>query len=138
MRIIAVDPGGTTGWAEWEAGKLTAFGQGEDWQATTTFLLSREPDILVVESFHITTETAKKARSYDALYMIGALGYEASLRGIRMAMQAPSMRMFATPKKLEAMGWKPRGDHAIQATRHLLTFLFDDHIIGPEAFRGDS
>lgn len=123
MKIIAIDPGGTTGVAGYED-SLFYTGEVGAWETAVDYVLALEPDIVVCESFHITAQTLKVARSYDALYMIGTLKYELPKRGIELVMQTPSERQFATPKKLAAVGWKVKGDHATQATRHLLTYLF--------------
>ena len=122
--VVAVDPGGTTGVAVWSRDAVLVYAQCDDWQQAVDYVLATHPDVIVCESFHITTQTAKKSRSYDALYMIGALLYECNKRGVPLTLQAPSERQFATPKKLAAIGWQPRGDHATQAARHLLTYLF--------------
>ena len=139
VRVIAVDPGGTTGYAEWDSERgLIAFGQIDEWMTACSLLLDRHPDVIVCESFRITVETAKKARSYDALYQLGVFKYECAKLGIAYDVQAPGDRMFATPKKLATMGWEPKGDHAKSATMHLLTWLFNNgHITPLELSLGD-
>lgn len=142
MKIIAVDPGGTTGMAHWSDTAalpgLQWWEQIDRWQSAVDQILLRKPDVVVCESYHITARTLKLARSYDALYMIGALEHYAHLGHFKLDMQPPSARTFATPKKLERLGWRPTGDHATQATRHLVVWLFEHGMITVEELSGDS
>lgn len=129
MICLAVDPGGTTGyaWAEMhEAGELRVFA----WQDPPMDFLSWAHNHIesnpfcevVVERYTITQKTIKLSRQSDALEVTGALRYLAYLYGDRkIIQQGPSdvMRLF-TDDRLKALGWYvPDKEHANDALRHL-------------------
>lgn len=136
MRVLALDPGGTTGWAfaDTDTG-FVEFGEVGNglFGIMPLVIMSHDLDNLVVESFTITAHTAKIARSNDALYIIGTTWWHCKQNDIAFTLQKPADRKFATPEKFKRLGWNPTGDHATQAAKHLLLFLFRQGLIEPEA-----
>lgn len=130
MRIIAVDPGGTTGLARVDTEDLTTFASFEqpplEAIATVELLTSSGTvDLVVMEDFRISQQTIKKTRQYDALWSIGAIRYLAWRDGIPVEMRTPGERDFATNARLKEMGWRnpSNGGHRDDASRHLLVTL---------------
>lgn len=129
MICMAVDPGGTTGyaWAERVAGEVKVYA----WQDPPMDFLewahghiaSAHPDLeCVVERYTITQRTIKLSRQTDALEVTGALRYLMhAYRQSNIIQQNPSdvMRLF-TNKRLKKLGWYvPGKEHANDALRHL-------------------
>lgn len=127
VRVIAIDPGKTTGWAAWnsETDKFLA-GQMPLFEFLYWYETSMTGDFeTVVESYIITAGTLTKSRQYWSLEGIGAIKYLAERDGRKVTMQSPAeAKKFATPEKLKAVGWwVPGKDHAQDAARHLLVFV---------------
>lgn len=147
MRIIAVDPGSTTGYAIHDS-KYHRF-MSE--QAPAYLALTRvkhaldhdipQTDLVVCESFHISAQTLKKTRagSMDAIETIGALRYICRTRGIPFETQTPAERAFATNARLKQLGWRnpTPGGHADDAARHLLVACIREELIDPSIFLED-
>jgi hypothetical protein len=134
MRVFAVDPGGSTGFAEWRDGRFRAW--WEPWEeacATVHRELATDVDHCVFESFHISAQTAKKstAGSLQAIELIGIGRYLSRAYDVTFTTQSPSeAKMFATDAKLRALGmWTKGVDHPRDATRHLVLFLCNRRII---------
>lgn len=125
---MAVDPGGTTGFATWRHGEIWGDFTG---QAPPQEFLELAHQLmvqhcfggrLVVERFVITVATAKKSPQPEALEQIGALRYLARIEcGMELEMQTPAEAMGLVPdKRLRALGWyRPGQVHANDALRHL-------------------
>lgn len=142
--VLAVDPGGTSGWAEAlvRDGNATTLRQtlshGEHDPSAMAdrirqFCLSarqmtyREPNdvVLVMERFTITVETGRKTAQHDALELIGLGRYLAEWSGVTFDVsQAPGdAKSFAPNDRLREWGvWVPRLDHARDAVRHLCLY----------------
>ena len=142
-RIVAIDPGGTCGWAKLDLtsnGKqLFRSGQGDPFEVLASVeadLRSGNTSLLVCESFFISAATLKKSRQYDALYTIGALNYLSQACGVEFELQAPFERLFATNDRLKQLGWrKPTvGGHADDAARHLMVACIRRGIIDATQF----
>lgn len=155
MRALAVDPGGTTGFAVWERsedaepngesfrswmieGQLPAVNSawGEATKTDPDEGLVADLDVIVCESFTISTATAKKTRggSNAALEIIGALRWQASMIQVPFVLQAPSdASAFCSNEKLKRLGWyTPGPDHARSAARHLVLYLVRGGYIAAE------
>ena len=125
MRVMGVDPGGTTGWAVWDDGEIAASGQSSfkdfvgvviDWAVCT--------QTVVCERFTISEHTLRKTRQPDALYVIGFLMGYAELEGYEVELSPTSAKAFATDDKLKAYGWWVPGQrHNNDARRHLMVWL---------------
>lgn len=139
MRIVAVDPGGTTGLAYVETDDLSTFRslQLDPLPAIRSIeLAAEEIDLVVIEDFRISAATVKKTRQYDALYSIGAIRYVCWRRSIDVEMRLPSERVFATNARLKEMGWRnpTEGGHADDAARHLLVTLIRKGLVDMARF----
>lgn len=140
MRVFAVDPGGSTGFAEWRDGKFRAWAEPwEDACATVHRELATDVDRCVCESFHISKRTAEKstAGSLQTIELIGVTRYMARVYEVPFTTQSPSeAKMFATDAKLRALGmWTKGVDHPRDATRHLVLFLCNRRLIDLVALR---
>lgn len=130
--ILAVDPGGTTGYSYAiddvlvDAGQLPPY----EFQAyAESFTTQWRADLtLICERFTITQRTIKSSRggSVEALEIIGCLRYF-SLRdcGRDLIHQSPSdvMNLY-TDEKLRMLGWYRKGQgHSNDSLRHLAYYL---------------
>lgn len=134
MRVLAVDPGGTTGWALWDGeSAYVQWGQipgGIDGVASLAEYMGYA-DVVVIEKYTIGGRTVKFSRQTDALEITGALKYRARERSIEVVMQQPAeaKRLF-TDERLRAHGWWAVGEeHARDALRHLGFYLARKRII---------
>lgn len=139
MAVLAVDPGGTTGWASLDPTGNFQSGEVRDWLNWCSHvwrLLSTEEYTVVVERYTVTTETAKKTRQYDALEIIGVLRWLCHLTGSPFVMQTPSQaKSFGTDRKLHRIGWFLRGrGHANDAARHLLCYAVTHGLVDARQF----
>jgi len=144
MRVLAVDPGGTTGLALYDErpsyhptdpGLLPAefySWQEDDYEGVARRILSNAKpgrlDALVCEGFHIRGNTHKlDAGAFNQTTdLIGACRYAAFLADIPFIRQTPAQaKGFATDDKLRKLGWWSTGSagHDNDAARHLLTHL---------------
>lgn len=128
MRILAVDPGPTPGFAaydtETEAFSAWTAASWEDGcgQITRVDADSRTAwDVIICEDFFISGARAKD--SNVTIEMIGVARWFAYEWEIPFVLQAPAdAKAFSTNEKLKMMGWYTIGDHARSATRHLLMY----------------
>lgn len=140
MKILAVDPGGTTGWASWQDGEVT-WGQIRggllavkplvDWLADRALEHRAHDSHLIIERYTIGERTVKFSRQSDALEITGLLRFEAQRHNIAEKRQLPrdAMRMW-TDERLRAFGWWARGEeHARDALRHLGLFLTSKRMV---------
>lgn len=128
--ILALDPGGTTGWAlistslgmERRAGQIEGRFQVYNWFEG---LALSAVQAVVCERFTINAHTARKTPQLDPLYIIGHIEARCWQLGVPFYLQSPTEgKSFGTDHKLKALGWwVPNQDHAQDALRHLLTFL---------------
>lgn len=131
MLILAVDPGGTTGYSyidtlRLEEGPSSGQLPPQDfcgWAEVTAESWCEELTI-VCERFTISARTLKVSRagSYDAIEVIGVLRYlSKKYCGRDLEMSAPSEVMNLFPdKKLKDLGWYVPGQgHANDSLRHL-------------------
>jgi hypothetical protein len=131
MRVLAVDPGGTTGIAFYEDGFFTSY-QRDCYEDAVDSIVDcvRPPslDALVCEGFHIRGNTHKlDAGAFSQTTdLIGACRFVASEKGIPFIRQTPAQaKGFATDDKLRTLGWynPSKGGHQNDAARHLLVYL---------------
>lgn len=144
MRIMGVDPGGTTGIAvidvPWDENRYAptpdthvyndqleaVWGEGSDSIGPRLEALIKSLDIglLVVEKFIITAKTVQYTRQPDAMWIIGGVRFVADGLGIPVHMQASSLAKPAwDAKRLQSTGWAKvvKRKHARDALRHALT-----------------
>lgn len=133
MKILALDPGGTTGAVvvDWD-GSITPnpetspvllaeqilFEDMPMW-LDYTFVAHPDIDLVVIERFFITPRTVKYTRQPEALYAIGGVLFAAAVRGIPVRMQAASDAKTAFPADA-IKHWPVKGKHAKDALRHFL------------------
>lgn len=136
MKILAIDPGHTTGIAykdfsedaDFFTPPFTMMPVGFDTCAYEIACLfenvSAWPDLVICEKFQITGLTARKTTggSNEAIELIGVARYLTKKWNIPFEEQRPADAMsFVTDDKLKRIGWyKPGLDHARDAMRHLL------------------
>lgn len=142
-RLIAVDPGGTTGLVVVQS-DLTVEVSLEiaDWYDVPKYVedtyLSHEeagiePPLVVCERFYITGQTHKKAPQEEPKDIIGALKYlHLKYTGLPLPLQSPSdAKSFSTNDKLHKVGFWHKGGagHANDAFRHALLYLFKNQMV---------
>lgn len=140
-RIIAVDPGGTTGVVVVADG-VTSWFQFPD-AGEFVFWMSRElargqghyDTWIVCESWQ--GRGGAMTAQYDAQNIIGWLwGHVRIYQQASLHMQSPGDRTWTTPAKLKAAGVNPPVDHAKQAARHAIRFIMlNDFVHGLEIDR---
>lgn len=144
MRIMGVDPGGTTGiviidvpWDEsryapspdthvMDAQIEAAWGDGSNSIGCQMFdlIVEQDPDLLVVEKFIITQQTVRFTRQPDALWIIGGVRFIADIHSIPVHMQPSSLAKTTwDTARLKESGWSKvvKQKHARDALRHALT-----------------
>lgn len=136
-RVVAIDPGLTTGFAIWDRG-MQAQKQDDDpinfcrrldvwlsaWSGETA---------VVIERFIINVQTISKSQAPWSLEIIGAARYLAHKHGAVFEMQSPSdAKSMFTDTRLKKLGWWQKGlPHANDATRHLGLYIVKMRIIDP-------
>jgi hypothetical protein len=140
VRILAIDPGGTTGLALWTSNKGgESIQQWEIADPLNVLYTVRDEssalglDALVCERFDLGPRTQAKstAGSAQTIELIGALRWLAAEDGCPFILQAPvDAVQFVTDEKLRNLGWWCVGkEHARSATRHLVLYLATQKII---------
>lgn len=134
MRVLAIDPGGTTGWSFWDPPSERPIGGENDDSFRIRHLIEKTmhtlgpgAGILVCEDFRITGNTAKKSPQTTALRILGTAEYLAWREGWEFVLQQPSQaKQFATNEKLKRLAWyHPGKEHQNDATRHVLLFAVE-------------
>lgn len=126
MKVLACDPGGTTGWALWEDGALKASGQDgfeSFWRYVRTLTGLTH---VVAERFVLNHQTVRNSAQPTALEVIGYLRTTSWEQGAKFVLQSPAdAKRFSTDERLTAAHWKlpSKLDHANDALRHLLLLL---------------
>lgn len=119
MKILALDPGGTSGIATWTDGVF------DSWESAPLDALRHieagDLDGVACESW--IPRPGIRTFQPEALESIGAARYLCWRQGIPFKLQSPAeAKRFATNEKLAKLGWrKPSpGGHRDDAARHLL------------------
>jgi hypothetical protein len=131
VRIIGIDPGGTTGWAVWD-GEFKECGQlgPEPHHLELSSTLERVcgPDsIIVCEHFKKHDLTPSELISLE---YIGVVRLFAEIYNIRLVMQYRSQKEWATNDRLQKLGivhnaWiKER--NAVDAQRHIVVYIISN------------
>jgi hypothetical protein len=136
--LVAVDPGKMTGLAFVETSDaIEPTVQQAPWEEAQdiiwTFVANHLGTVIVCERFTITMQTLKKAREYEALYVIGGLLLMTRRLPSTMVLQTPAeAKSFITDEKLRRLGWYERTkglDHGRDALRHLALYaVTHDHL----------
>lgn len=132
MRVIAIDPGGTTGWCLVDDNRVSSTGQlsGAHYAELYNLLGILEPSIVVCERFvHRSTFGVDQV----ALEYIGVIKLFCQARELDLRMHTAAMaKQFWTDPKVKKIGlWKANQRHAVDAIRHALTYImdYDDYYI---------
>lgn len=129
MRLVSLDPGGTTGLAYYDPARevVPQLSQIKDRHVLYNWLEEGAyvPTIYICEDF-IPRQGAYNFQR-DSLLIIGYLdGRHYFWQGSEgfVLQSAATAKAFASDSKLRKLGWYLRGvPHGIDAARHLLTFL---------------
>lgn len=123
-RILALDPGGTTGIAQGAGAELYATHEMEQYEALVYVDTAIEgwPDLGLVVAESFVPRPGIRTWQPAALEIIGTVRYLCATRGITFEEQTPAAaKSFATDAKLRKLGWYTPGmGHANDAARHLL------------------
>src|SRR5262252_1214169 len=145
-RIIALDPGGTTGvaifqnqpisegWNIDSLFNLVQLAEKEHHKKLWQLLTGQDPDVVVCERFDSPMPVLGGPGSVniDAREYIGVTKLYCYLTGKPCVMQTRASRNLWTPDKLRKLGlWIPEQKHAMDALRHLLYFLNQEGMAGP-------
>lgn len=135
MRLIALDPGGTTGWAMYDDFSLEHtcghMGPEEHHNELFNFLENYRPDILIVEDFQYRPLGQKVERMKIELTSVEYIGvaklYAGGLPALTRLVLQPSSTCngprLITDELLKRMGlWIPNMRHAMDAREHLLYY----------------
>lgn len=127
--VLALDPGGHTGWAIYDnghfrSGEFTGPFEEQALKLCDLFYYNN-PAQVVCESYTITQRTAKLSQQHEAIMLIGMTRWFVNRAHTQLAMQTPATaKSFATDAKLKVMNWyRSANGHANDAARHLLTWL---------------
>lgn len=143
VTVLALDPGGSTGWAMWRAEKLVnAEGIAEYYNEFTTSGCFTDPDhhetlialieLQRTEVFHLITESfinrPEKATQSELISRdyIGAMTLWCKQNDVRLHQQSSALaKTFVTDKKLKAMGYWSTNKHSRDALRHMLFYMIN-------------
>jgi hypothetical protein len=82
---------------------------------------------VVMENYYITPETGKLSPQPWSLHLIGVVLFLAHKYGVKVVLQKPSQKPFATTERLQSVGFWSKGTegHAIDAYRHAMIWIVD-------------
>lgn len=131
-RILALDPGETTGWATFEGQAMVNSGQIKGptlfdcYRQIRALIDLTDPHDLVMENYKIYAWKAKD-HSWSELFtpkLIGAIECLMAERDCVVKMQmAQQAKGFCTDDRLKLFGFWPDGKHARDAVRHAVYYL---------------
>lgn len=133
MRVLAFDPGGTTGWCCMDKqddkkmpGVLVERGDFKGWDKVDELIQKFEPDVVTYEVFRLYAYKAQ-SKSWDTFLVcevIGVIKFLCREYGIEIVEQTPSQgKQFFNTDKLKALGLYQTVTHINDATGHALYFL---------------
>lgn len=132
MRILGIDPGGTTGMVECRLTddhplEIVTWSENDLFMWADTFervLTDRRPNIIIAESW-VPLQSAPYADPNDACQPLGVCRWLARRAGVEVVMQQPRRRHGVTDKALKDSGYWIRGGagHARQALKHVLVYV---------------
>lgn len=127
MRILALDPGGTTGWAIFSDDTIYG-GQlaGQHHYDLYLLMRDRDPNVIVYETF----EYRNKSRSglvLDSKEYIGIIKLYAEINEVDIKAQTPAQaKGFVTDDKLKKLKlYQPGMPHLNDAMRHLIYYIIN-------------
>jgi hypothetical protein len=131
-RLLALDPGHTTGWAVFEHGKLTACGQSETeqkgWAEIDRLFNDIDPTMVIYENYRVYQHKLARHSNSEVytLRLVGVIEYlcDVKHRIPRYNQMASQAKGFVTDEKLKHWGFYRVGlRHARDAIRHGCYFL---------------
>ncbi len=123
MRLVAVDPGKTTGVAWLENGKPLTCNVCE-WRQVKHVVAELSPEIIHVEEFRVNASTASKTAAPWSLKCYGALEVYAWENALLFSHAASTVKSTVTDSHLRAAGlYKNKSPHERDALRHLVLAL---------------
>lgn len=127
VKILAVDPGVTTGMATFdtETKKWRRWQIGPEDHHELLWDEMREVDELVCEDFNFRPNPNRRKVILKSVEYIGVMKLYSSGHGAPLRIQLPSQaKGLWTDDKLKKLGlWEPSLKHAMDATRHMLYYL---------------
>jgi hypothetical protein len=132
-RVLAVDPGETTGWADFENCELTRAGQFpvRDLEAFDTFVTDHRPDAMVIENYRVYASRAAQhvGSEVNTAQYIGILKFLCGMYQIPLALQmAHQAKGWVSDARLHQLGLFQTGHrHANDAIRHGVYWLLFGH-----------
>lgn len=131
MKILAIDPGETTGVAVCEIGDTMGTFRVIDhksislWRGIDFLLDVHHPDVIVAELFRLYPQCAK-AQSFSSMVasrVIGAVEYIAEKRGITLVEQSAAVgTKIHLPKHIFSEIGKGKTPHEVDATKHAYAY----------------
>jgi hypothetical protein len=127
--LLALDPGGTTGWAFFKDGHPRAAGQVPgNGEAVEALIDAKQPSLVVIEEYVLYPWALKSQTWSDCpeAQLIGVIRFLCRKRSIPVLFQgANQAKAFSTDKRLKQWGFllanKP---HANDAIRHGIYYVF--------------
>lgn len=136
QRLLALDPGETTGYAVFENGMLTTIGHRKlgmtdnkktlDFEPVVELISDYFPNIVVCENYRIYAWKVNQHTWADLITpkLIGAITYRCSYMNLPLVFQAAQeAKGFVTDKKLKEWAYYYKGSHARDAIRHGAYYL---------------
>lgn len=129
MRVMAIDPGKTTGVAVFDGQRFDSYELDSSLEGDVQLcraIQSLCPRVVICESFRITAQTAKNTQAPWSLEQIGVVRLSSKIVGAKFVLQSPAdAKGFSTDAKLKAIQWyvSTPGGHRNDAARHLLAWL---------------
>ncbi len=133
MRILGVDPGGTTGVCLYD----TDAHHLERWQLLGRLnaesmidILLKRSDVVVIEEFVITATTHKKSRQPDAMYIIGACEWLSIQHDVPFEISKLVSKKHAPDATLRALDMYKAGmKHSNDAARHIVSYMIRNDLV---------
>lgn len=120
MKLVAFDPGLTTGWALFEEGQVSKVGESK-WEDELFTLFKFEyiqtADLFIVEDFLLQKERNQRWTRLETPQVIGAIKLRAHQLGVPVVMQQPSIKPVAF-KWMETEKPKGHAPHYLDAVAH--------------------
>lgn len=140
MKYLALDPGGTTGWASFQSdGGLITFGQIKGTEQLYEYLedLDPSPEVIICEDFSLMPWKAKDLafNTLETVRVIGAIQHYAWLRGIRIVLQPPSIKAIGYKWAGIAKAKSHANSHEQDAYVHGVYFLQGSGVRKPQQGR---
>ena len=123
MRVIAVDPGKTTGLAWLDNGEPVTR-EVHEWRQVRHVVAELEPEMIHVEEFRVNASTASKTAAPWSLKCYGALEVYAWENALLFSHAPSTVKSTVTDARLRVAGlWKNKSSHERDALRHLVLAL---------------